>query len=105
MSDGALDTSTSALVVPSSPDRMSLMMIYFPNEVDEHGTFSEIKDIGNGVVPHDEHIDEMLTISMSQVDGQFSPSLLRHSIFSRCPPSRSLRRSRLLLIWRFQMIL
>ena len=44
---------------------MSLMTLYFPDEVDEHGTFSEIGDIVDGAVPHDEYIDEMLVMSMS----------------------------------------
>ena len=48
---------------------MSLMTLYFPDEVDEHGTFSEIGDIVDGAVPHDEYIDEMLAMSMSQIDG------------------------------------
>ena len=48
---------------------MSLMTLYFPDEVDEHGTFSEIGDIVDGTVPHDEYIDEMLAMSMSQIDG------------------------------------
>ncbi|KAL6335830.1 hypothetical protein AAG906_040546 [Vitis piasezkii] len=48
LSDGAPDTSASALV---------------------HGTFFEIEDIVDGAVPHDEYIDEMLVMSMSQIDG------------------------------------
>ena len=64
-----MGTSTSALVVPSSPDRMSLMTFYFPDEVDEHGTFFKIGDIVDGVVLCDEYIDEMLAMSMSQLDG------------------------------------
>ena len=47
---------------------MSLMTLYFPDEVDEHGTFSEIGDIVDGAVPHDEYIDEMLAMSISQID-------------------------------------
>ncbi|KAL6336202.1 hypothetical protein AAG906_011084 [Vitis piasezkii] len=39
------------------------------NEVDEHGIFSEIGHIIDGAVPHDEYIDEMLAMSMSQIDG------------------------------------
>ncbi|KAJ9684938.1 hypothetical protein PVL29_017094 [Vitis rotundifolia] len=65
LSDGALGTSVSALAAPSSLDRMSLMTLCFPDDVDEHGTFAEIGDILYGVVPHDEYIDEMLTMSMS----------------------------------------
>ena len=48
---------------------MSLMTLYFLDNVDEHGTFFEIEDIVDGAVPHDEYIDEMLVMSMSQIDG------------------------------------
>ena len=65
MSDGAPSISASALATPSSPYRMSLMTLYFPDEIDEHETFVEIEDIVDGAVPHDEYIDEMLTMSMS----------------------------------------
>ncbi|RVW16094.1 hypothetical protein CK203_079086 [Vitis vinifera] len=68
LSDEASGTLTSALVVPSSLDHMSLMMLYFPNEIDEQGTFAEIKDLVDGVVPHDEYIDEMLVMSISQIE-------------------------------------
>ena len=54
---------------------MSLMTLYFLDEVDEHGTFVEIGDIGDGIVPRDEYIDEMLAISMSQIDGIVQPKL------------------------------
>ena len=63
MSDGVPSISTSALVAPSAPDRISLMMLYFPDEIDKHGTFAEIGDIVDGVVPHDEYVDEMLAIA------------------------------------------
>ncbi|RVW18655.1 hypothetical protein CK203_102655 [Vitis vinifera] len=46
LSDGALGTSTFALATPSSPDRMSLVTLYFLDEVDEHGIFVEIGDMG-----------------------------------------------------------
>ena len=65
MSDGALGTSTSALAIPSSPDHMSLMTLYFPDKVDEDGTFAEIRDMVDGTIPHDEYIDKMLAMSMS----------------------------------------
>ena len=35
MSDGALGTSTPALIALSFPDRISLMTFYFPDEIDE----------------------------------------------------------------------
>ena len=69
MNDGAPNIYASALVAPSSPDRMSLMTLYFLDEIDEHRTFSEIWDKVNGAVPHNEYIDEMVAMSMSQTDG------------------------------------
>ena len=68
LSDGASGTSTSALAASSSPERMSLMTLYFLDEIDVHRIFVEIRDIVDGVVPHDEYIDEMLAMSMSQID-------------------------------------
>ncbi|RVW60319.1 Ran-binding protein 1-like a [Vitis vinifera] len=60
LSNGASSTSASTLAASSSPDRMSLMTLYFPDEVDEHGTFAEIGDMVDGVVPHNGYINEML---------------------------------------------
>ena len=68
LSDEAPDTLPSTLVVPSSPDRMSLMTLYFPDEIDEHEIFAEIGDIVDGTIPHDEYIDKMLVMSMSQIE-------------------------------------
>ena len=75
LSDGAPATSTSTLVAPSSPDHMSLMTLYFLDEIDEHGTFVETENIVDGVVPHDEYIDEMLAMSMSQIKKMVHPEL------------------------------
>ncbi|RVW60156.1 hypothetical protein CK203_092316 [Vitis vinifera] len=50
LSDGAPSTSASTLAASSSLDRMSLMTLYFPDEVDEHGTFAEIGDMIDGIV-------------------------------------------------------
>ena len=75
LSDGAPDTSTSAFTAPSSPDRMSLMTLYFPDEIDEHGTFTEIGDIVDGAIPHDEYVNKMLAMSLSQIEGIVQPEL------------------------------
>ena len=75
LSDGAPATSTSTLVAPSSPDHMNLMTLYFLDEIDEHGTFVETENIVDGVVPHDEFIDEMLVISLSQIEEIVQPEL------------------------------
>ena len=65
LSDGALGTSTSALATPSPLDRMSLMTLYFLDEVNEHGIFVKIGDMVDGVVPHNEYTDKILMMSMS----------------------------------------
>ncbi|RVW83543.1 Transposon Ty3-G Gag-Pol polyprotein [Vitis vinifera] len=51
------------------------MTLYFPDEIDEHGTFAEIGDIVDEVVPHDEHVDEMLTMRLSQIEEITQPEL------------------------------
>ncbi|RVW68878.1 Retrovirus-related Pol polyprotein from transposon 17.6 [Vitis vinifera] len=43
--------------------------------VQEHGTFSEIRDIVDGVIPHNEYIDEMLAMSMIQIEEIVKPEL------------------------------
>ena len=48
---------------------MSLMTLYFPDEIDEHGTFADIGDIVDGAIPHDEYVNEMLVMSMSRLMG------------------------------------
>ena len=35
------------------------MTLCFPDEINEHGTFVENRDIVDGVVPHDEYVDEL----------------------------------------------
>ena len=47
---------------------MSLMTLYFPNEIDEQGTFAKIEDIVDGVIPRDEYVDEMFAMSMGQIE-------------------------------------
>ena len=73
--DGAPSPSTPALIAHSSPDRTSLMTLCFPDEINEHSTFAEIDDIVDGAVPHDEYIDEMLAMSMGQIEERVQPEL------------------------------
>ncbi|RVW12006.1 hypothetical protein CK203_087243 [Vitis vinifera] len=54
---------------------MSLMTLYFLDEINEHETFVEIRDIVDGAMPHDEFTDEMLTISLSQIKEIFQLEL------------------------------
>ena len=53
---------------------MSLMTLYFSDEIDEHG-IAKIGDIVDGVVPCDEYIDKMLAMSLGQIDGTVQPEL------------------------------
>ena len=75
LSDGAPSTSTTAFTVLSSLDRMSLMTLYFPDEIDERGTFAEVGDIVNGTALHDDYTDEMLALSLSQIEEIVQPGL------------------------------
>ncbi|RVW73349.1 hypothetical protein CK203_057738 [Vitis vinifera] len=63
LSDGALGTSTSALATPSPPDRMSLVTLYFLDEVNKHGIFVKIGDMVDEVVPHNEYTDKILMMN------------------------------------------
>ena len=63
------------LIAHSSPDRTSLMTLCFPDETDEHETFAEVGDIVDGAAPHDEYIDEMLALSLSQIEETIQPGL------------------------------
>ena len=74
MTDGAPGTSTSVLAAPSSPNRLSLIALCFPDEIDEHGTFAEIGDIMDKVVPRDD-VDDMLAMSLSQIEEIAHPEL------------------------------
>ncbi|RVW96481.1 Retrovirus-related Pol polyprotein from transposon 17.6 [Vitis vinifera] len=73
--DGAPGPSTSVLIAPSSPDRHELMTLCFPDEIDEHGTLAEVGDVVDGAAPHDEYIDEMLALSLSQIEETIQPGL------------------------------
>ena len=44
-------------------------MFYLLKKVNEYGTFIEIEDMVVGVIPHDEYVNEMLAMGMSQIDG------------------------------------
>ncbi|WKA08452.1 hypothetical protein VitviT2T_026174 [Vitis vinifera] len=75
LSDGAPGPSASVLIAPPSPDRTSLMTLCFPDEIDDHGTFAEIGDVADGVVPRDEYVDEMLAMNLSQTEEMAPPEL------------------------------
>ena len=75
LSDRAPGPSTSVSITLSSPDRMSLMTLCFPDEIDDHGAFVEISNIVDGAVPQDEYIDEMLAMSLSPIEERVHPGL------------------------------
>ena len=72
---------------------MSLMTLYFPDEINEHGTFTEIEDIVDRSMPRDEYVDKMLVMSMSQIEEIVQPELASPFDLFGCSSSRLLRRS------------
>ena len=44
------------------------MTLCFLDEIDEHEIFAEIGDIVDGAVPHDEYVNEMLAMSLNQIE-------------------------------------
>ena len=51
------------------------MTFCFQDETDEHGTFAEVGDIVDGAALHDVYIDEMLALSLSQIEETIQPGL------------------------------
>ncbi|RVW63474.1 Retrovirus-related Pol polyprotein from transposon opus [Vitis vinifera] len=51
------------------------MTLCFPDEINDHGTFAEIGDVVDGAVPRDEYVDEMLVLSLSQIEETIQPGL------------------------------
>ena len=51
------------------------MTLCFPDETNEHETFVEVGGIVDGATPHDEYINEMLALSMSQIEETVHPGL------------------------------
>ena len=75
LSDEAPGISTTAFTIPSFPDRMSLMTLYFPDEIDERRTFAEVGDIVDEAALHDQYTTEMLMLSLSQIEETVQPGL------------------------------
>ncbi|KAL6322368.1 hypothetical protein AAG906_007921 [Vitis piasezkii] len=73
LSDGAPSTSTSALAAPSSLDRISLMTLYFQDEIDEHGIFLKSRH-RNPVAPAPEVTEDVIVVA-DLFDGHVSPIL------------------------------
>ena len=73
MSDGAPGTFAFVLAALSSPDRMSLLTLYFLEETDEYGTSIEIADVIDGAIPREEYSDEMFMVDMIQIIDDVQP--------------------------------
>ena len=84
---------------------MSLMKLYFPNEVDEHETFAEIGDMVDEVVPHDGYIDEMLVMSMSQINRIVQPEFASPFDLFGVSTIEVVEEIQLLLLWSFQRMI
>lgn len=62
--DGAFETSTSVMVGPLSPDHISLSTLCSLEEIDSHEMLPESIDMMDGMLPYDEHSNEMLMMDM-----------------------------------------
>ena len=66
MGDETLGVSAFMTIAPPSPDRASLFSLCFPDETTDYGVVIELAYMIDGVVPHDEHRDEMDMLGISQ---------------------------------------
>nr|CAN82997.1 hypothetical protein VITISV_013264 [Vitis vinifera] len=67
LSDGAPDSSFPLTITPTSPDRASMLSLYFPEEITGDGVMVDPTEVIDGVVSHDEYRDEMDMMTMSQI--------------------------------------
>ena len=67
LADESSSVPTSALVAPPSPDRASMMTLYFPKEIGSHEPSLLFTGVYDGVFLHDGYQDEIDMMSLSQM--------------------------------------
>ncbi|RVW42230.1 hypothetical protein CK203_096567 [Vitis vinifera] len=85
--------------------RLSFMTLCFSDEIDEHEIFAEIGDIVDGAVPHDEYVNEMLAMSLSQIEEIVSLELISPFDLFGVSILEIARRSRLPQLWKLLRML
>ena len=65
LADESASVPTSVLVAPPSPDRASIMTLYFPEEICSHEPSLLFMGVSDGVFLPDDYRDEVTMISLS----------------------------------------
>nr|CAN61210.1 hypothetical protein VITISV_014941 [Vitis vinifera] len=66
LSDGGHGASVS-MATPTSPDRASMLSLYFPEDITDDRVIVDPTEMIDGVVPHDDYRDEMDMMTVSQI--------------------------------------
>ena len=67
LADESASVPTSMLVAPPSPDRASMMTLYFPEEIGSHDPSLLFMGMSDGVFLPDDYQDEITMMSLSQM--------------------------------------
>ena len=67
LADESASVPTSVLVAPPSPDRASMMTLYFPEEIGSHEPSLLFMGVSDGVFLPDDYQDEISMMSLSQM--------------------------------------
>ena len=73
MADESTSVPTSVLVAPPSPDRASMMTLYFPQEIGRHEPSILFMGVSDGVFLTDDYQDEISMMSLSQMTDTTQP--------------------------------
>ena len=73
LADESTSIPTSVLVAPPSPDRASMMTLYFPEEIGNHEPSILFMGVSDGVFLPDDYQDEIAMMSLSQMTDTTQP--------------------------------
>ena len=73
LADEYASVPTSVLVAPPSPDRASMMTLYFPEEIGSHESSILFMGMSDGVFLPDDYQDEIAMMSLSQMTDTTQP--------------------------------
>ena len=73
MADESASVPTSMLVAPPSPDRASMMTLYFPEEMGSNEPSLLFMGVSDGVFLSDDYQDEIAMMSLIQITDTTQP--------------------------------
>ena len=73
LTDESASAPTSVLVAPPSPDRASMMTLYFPEEIGSHEPSILFMGVSDGVFLPDDYQDEIAMMRLSQMTDTTQP--------------------------------